>query len=115
MQVVLGGAPPAAALEAVAGGAPQRPPEWRNYLERHNGFAAFTADLVLAAHQAGVPWAIENPVDRADEAGVGRWHWPSKADHTPLWQMPCIRAALELAGAGTATFPQCALGAAVQK
>ena len=96
-------------------GLPNAPPEWRDYLERHNGFAALTAALVRAAHQAGVPWAVENPVDRADEAGRGRWYWPSKADHAPLWRMPCMRAALELTGARTATFPQCALGAAVQK
>eukprot|EP00965_Chrysotila_dentata_P190855 6174152-Pleurochrysis_carterae.AAC.1 len=83
------------------------PRKWARYVAKHNRLAALAADLVLAAHTAGIPWALENPADCGDAAGPA-W-WPRMADHAPIWLLPRMREALETAGAGSVTFAQCAL------
>eukprot|EP00965_Chrysotila_dentata_P105449 3482620-Pleurochrysis_carterae.AAC.1 len=89
------------------------PRRWARYVEKHNRLAGFAADLVGAAHTAGVPWAVENPADYGD-AGSPAW-WPRMADHAPIWLLPQMRDALQRAGADTVTFAQCALGARARK
>eukprot|EP00965_Chrysotila_dentata_P004651 151553-Pleurochrysis_carterae.AAC.1 len=78
------------------------PRKWARYVLKHNRLAGFTADLVLAAHRAGVPWAVENPAD-CGEVGGAAW-WPRMADHAPLWLLPRIQNALAESGAGRVTF-----------
>eukprot|EP00965_Chrysotila_dentata_P196027 6177341-Pleurochrysis_carterae.AAC.2 len=89
------------------------PRKWARYVAKHNRLAAFAAELVLAAHEAKVPWMLENPADCGDATSPA-W-WPRMADHAPLWLLPCMRAALTAAGADSVTFAQCALGARVRK
>eukprot|EP00965_Chrysotila_dentata_P104223 3441792-Pleurochrysis_carterae.AAC.1 len=89
------------------------PRKWARYVEKHNRLAALAADLILAAHTAGIPWALENPADCGDAAGPA-W-WPRMADHAPIWLLPRVREALKTTGAGLVTFAQCALGARARK
>jgi hypothetical protein len=91
-----------------AGGLHNVPPEWAQYVAKHNALASFTAELIRAAQAAGVAWALENPADRGDRSSKA-W-WPKYADHAPLWLVPCIRDAISDAGASIRTFAQCAFG-----
>eukprot|EP00965_Chrysotila_dentata_P235941 6201047-Pleurochrysis_carterae.AAC.1 len=86
---------------------------WARYLAKHNTLARFTADMMLAADEAGAVWAVENPADCGDPSGVA-W-WPKFASHAPLWVFPAVREALQRTRAGSVTFAQCALGAAARK
>eukprot|EP00965_Chrysotila_dentata_P085142 2808897-Pleurochrysis_carterae.AAC.1 len=89
------------------------PKKWVRYVAKHNRLAGFAADLVEAAHGAGIPWAMENPADCGDARGPA-W-WPRMADHAPLWLLPRVRQAMQMAEAQTVTFAQCALGARARK
>eukprot|EP00965_Chrysotila_dentata_P139094 4599715-Pleurochrysis_carterae.AAC.1 len=75
------------------------PRRWVRYVRKHNRLAAFTARLILAAHGADVPWAVENPADCGDASGPA-W-WPRMADHAPLWLLPCMREATAATSAGS--------------
>lgn len=63
------------------------PKRWRAYLERRNVLFRNTAQCLLAAHQAGVPWAVENPSPRNDPRVAG--YWSRYADWGTLWD--CLR------------------------
>ena len=88
------------------------PPEWQRYVAKHNALADVTARLLVAARDAGVPAALENPADRGDPGSPA--YWAEYADHGPLWLMPSVRRALE--GAARYTFAQCSFeGGLAQK
>ena len=89
------------------------PANWRAYLSKHNAMARWSAELISAAHDASVPWALENPADRGDESSPA-W-WPQYADHAPIWLNEHIAAALRATGATKRTFAQCSFGALTQK
>ena len=81
------------------------PAGWEAYVRKHNGLAAFTGRVVEAAAAAGVPVAIENPADRADDDSAAGWE--RHADSGSLWRMKCISEALQRAVARPVTFAQC--------
>eukprot|EP00965_Chrysotila_dentata_P026854 891245-Pleurochrysis_carterae.AAC.1 len=89
------------------------PPEWAQYLRRHNTLADVTARLVRAADAAGCAWMVENPADCGDPGSVA--YWPRFSSHAPLWCYPRIREALEAGRAHFLTCAQCALGAPTRK
>lgn len=89
------------------------PAEWRAYLAKHNELADWSAEVIRIAARAGVPWAVENPADRGDEASDA--YWEKFLDHAPLWLQRDYVAIREELRPGEFTFPQCAFGAEVQK
>ena len=72
-----------------------------------------TVELARAASAAGIPWAVENPADRGEE-GSPAW-WRAKRDHGSSLEAARVRALQAETAGQMATFPQCALGARVQK
>ena len=84
------------------------PAAWQRYLEKHNRIGTFTAQLIDAATSAGVPWAIENPADRGDDASPA--FWSRFADHAPLWRHDDVRDSIASAGGIFRTFAQCSFG-----
>ena len=89
------------------------PPGWERYLAKHNALADWTAALARIAYDAGAEFLIENPADRGDESSAA--YWARMRDHAPLWLQPAMVALAEATGAELITFPQCHLGALVQK
>ena len=87
------------------------PPEWRAYLQRHNGFVRFSAEVILRASHAGTVWMIENPASQ--RSGVAEWS--AHADRPSLWDMPCIDAAMRATRASRVTFAQCCFGSKYRK
>lgn len=100
------------------------PRAWHDYILRHNKLADFSASCILAAHDAGVPWAIENPASRSDVSPHSTWS--RFARHGTLWDLfaagglapprlqrshpsPFSVPVLEV------TFAMCAFGAPFQK
>ena len=78
-----------------------------------NQLAEFTARVIRAAHDARVPWALENPASVSNPRT--KWYWESKAHHAALWDVPIIRQALRDTGALTRTLTHCAYGAPWRK
>ena len=85
------------------------PAGWERYLAKHNALARFTARVMAAASEAGVPAAIENPASRSDPSSPA--YWARYHQHGSLWHVPCI-VELELS---VVVGAQCALGAEWQK
>ena len=89
------------------------PLEWRNYLIKHNLLGELSARLIIAAHRAGVAWALENPADRGDRTSKAWWH--KHSDHAPIFLTKAIAEAIRTTTASSRTFAQCAFEAKVQK
>ena len=89
------------------------PGGWERFLAKHNELAEWTAKLAQMAYDAGAEFMIENPADRGDEASAA--FWARMRDHAPLWVQPVMTALMAATGAKLITFPQCCLGASVQK
>ena len=87
------------------------PVEWAGYLRRNNALVQFTADVCMAADQAGAAWFIENPASR--EAGVA--FWPAMANRCLMWHMPAMQSLVDTLGAVPTTFAQCGFAAEYQK
>ena len=84
---------------------------WGGYLKRHNALVDFTADICLAADQAGAGWFIENPASR--EAGPAFW---ARMQHRCLmWHMPSMQRLMTQTGAEPVTFAQCQFSTPYQK
>ena len=96
---------------------PTVPPEWRQYLERHNKMAATTTAMIRAAHDSGVPWAVENPADRGDSGSPA--FWKAYAHHGTLWdylrQHDIGNKLHNIIQAHEHTLPMCSFGASHQK
>ena len=89
------------------------PPREQGYLRKHNALVEFSAEVALAAFEAGATFVIENPPDRGRPTSR-LFRWASR-DHAPLWLMPCMKALAKETKAIRLTFPQCALGGDFQK
>ena len=85
-----------------AAGLRSAPAEWHAYLRKHNELAEWTAQLAMAAHDAGILWAIENPADRGLRGSPAAW--PGHEDHAPLWVQQCVLRLAEHASAASRTF-----------
>ena len=71
---------------------------------------------VLLAYEVwleGGEFIIENPAFVGAQGAA--WRWAAKAHHGSLWLLDVVSALMEITGAEFITFPQCALGAPVQK
>ena len=82
-------------------------------VDKHNKYVDFVVQVALAAKVRGVPFTIENPADRGDVESDA--YWPKYANHGPMWLMPAMQLLSDVVQPFSVTFPQCALGAAVQK
>ena len=73
--------------------------------------------LARAAHARGVPWVIENPIDRGDPSKHHLFHRvkPGWANHGPLWMRPDIQKLQADTGAKQIDLAQCMLGSSFQK
>ena len=106
-----GGPPPVRDRDHVRG-LPDLPSGYKRELAKANALVGRTCALLLAAHQSGTKFILENPADRGDL---------TKADlflnelHAPLWLMAEVKALQKLTSAGTCTFPFSAFGADVRK
>ena len=78
-----------------------------------NELAQLVAVVAHTAEAAGVPWFIEQPADRGDEASDA--HWEGLMDPPHMFKMPFFKVLQDVVQPTVVTFPQCALGAAVQK
>eukprot|EP00965_Chrysotila_dentata_P003242 105129-Pleurochrysis_carterae.AAC.4 len=52
------------------GNTPNMPPRWAAYVRKHNKLADFAAKLLMAAHESGAVWMLENPADCGNPEGV---------------------------------------------
>ena len=89
------------------------PPEWLRYMAKHNALAELSARLIIAAHLAGVAWALENPADRGDSSSDAFWR--RHMDHAPIFITAVMRSAAERTSASFRTFCQCSFGSKPQK
>ena len=87
------------------------PPEWRDYLERHNFMALFSFEAIGAAHTADVVWMLEHPASRRH----GPAKWPAFAERASIWDLDEAIASQLLTGGVKATLAQCAYSSAYQK
>eukprot|EP00965_Chrysotila_dentata_P212890 6187308-Pleurochrysis_carterae.AAC.3 len=87
------------------------PPSHQRELEQANLLVERTASLLRAARAAGAEYLLEHPADRGHIASPFFLH----KRHGPLWLMPTISSLHAHDSCAQITFPQCALGAAVQK
>lgn len=86
---------------------------WKAYVQKHNEFVRFTAELATAAYQAGSTYIIENPVDRG-YVGSPHFSWKARG-HVPLWLMHDIRQLSKSTRPRWLSFAQCAFGGEFQK
>eukprot|EP00965_Chrysotila_dentata_P229372 6197156-Pleurochrysis_carterae.AAC.5 len=80
-------------------------------LSQANELVRCTANLLRAARDAGSKYVLENPDDRGHLTSPLYLH----ASHGPLWRMPAEIDLCKRNSCAVVTFPQCALGASVQK
>jgi hypothetical protein len=105
-------------------GVSRMPAEWASYVRRHNELVESTIELVTAADQAGVAWAIENPAHRGIPGSPEFWHavahqgtlWDylAQAGIAPAW-WDVLTGPLAVSGVEQVVFAACALGAPFQK
>ena len=84
---------------------------WRAYLRKHNAMTDFGIQVAEICSQLSIPWAIENPADRA---APGPAFWQKFADWGTLWDQPRIQRLMQ-AGAKRHLIPLCMLGSPFQK
>ena len=106
------GGPPPVRTRSSPQGLSSPPAGHANELRQANEVIERLCELLSAAHDAGVPFVIENPADRGDNSAA---HTFLCADHAPLWIHPAMVALQERACAEACTFAQCMLGAPHQK
>lgn len=82
-------------------------------MAKHNALAELSARLIIAAHLAGVAWALENPADRGDSSSDAFWR--RHMDHAPIFITAVMRSAAERTSASFRTFCQCSFGSKPQK
>ncbi|KAL3893699.1 MAG: hypothetical protein SGPRY_014052 [Prymnesium sp.] len=85
------------------------PARWKAYLEKHNEFVKFSAEVARAARKAGATYVFENPVDRGMRQST-HFCWRFRG-HVPLWIMPRMRGEQ----VEWVSFPQCAFRGKLQK
>ena len=87
------------------------PQRWRAYLRKHNAMTDFGLLVAEICQQLDIPWAIENPADRAQR---GPAFWAKFADWGTVWDQPRARRLMQL-GAKRHLVPLCMLGSPFQK
>ena len=94
-------------------GAPSLSPEMKAYVSYHNRLVRFSAAALVAASASATLVSVENSAARHLTASPA--YWREMADLASFWDMPVVKAALELAEASPVTFAMCAFGAEAQK
>ena len=89
------------------------PRECLETLRVHNRLAEVTAAAIVAAHDSGAAWMLENPADVGVAGQV--CYWPEKAHYASLFDQPCIKAVLRATKAVGRIFAMCAFGAPWRK
>eukprot|EP00965_Chrysotila_dentata_P030523 1016077-Pleurochrysis_carterae.AAC.1 len=87
------------------------PPSHRRELDQANLLVERTATLLRAARDTGAEYILEHPADRGHISSPLYLH----KRHGPLWAVPIIADLRARHSCTYITFPQCALGAPVQK
>ena len=75
------------------------PPEWRQYLDKHNTLADFAAAALKLARSHGLLWLMENPADRSKPPAF----WEAKKGYGNIWIMPSMVALRSLGACSEAT------------
>ena len=87
------------------------PPEWSEYIGRHNRYVIFCVRVARACHAAGIPWLWEHPAAHHWAAT----EWPANAHRASVWDMEIVIALEEFTGAASAINAQCAYGSEYRK
>ena len=109
-------APPLRSRAALPG-LPPTPPEWRAYLQKHEGFVNTTFDLgtdVILKPAGRGRFLAEGPVDRGNEAKPEHYR-KAYHDHAPLELHPRVTRFVEETGSRVLHVYQCACSSPFQK
>ena len=87
--------------------------EDRRRVTQANELASLVAVVAHTAEAAGIPWFIEQPADRGDKTSDA--YWDGLQDPPHMFNMPFFKVLRDAVKPTVVTFPQCALGARVQK
>ena len=88
------------------------PPQWRNYLNKHNALTDAGLDIIDACRRRGIRWTLENPAQRADRSTDA--YWERFEDWGFLWDLDRVKD-YEVEGAVRFLLPHCFFGSDEQK